>query len=140
MMRDTFNLRRFIEAQEPVLENVYAELRSGSKTTHWMWFTFPQIKGLGGSAMAQKYAITSLAEARAYLKLPVLGPRLIECTHLVNALKGRTVDQIFGNPDDLKFRSSMTLFAKAAPNNAVFEEALQKYFGGEPDFLTLEKL
>jgi uncharacterized protein (DUF1810 family) len=129
-----------VEAQEPVYAQVCAELRAGRKTSHWMWFIFPQIAGLGASAMARTFAIASLEEARAYLRHPVLGPRLEECCRLVNRIEGRTIGEIFGYPDDLKFRSSMTLFAHAADDNTVFQEALDKYFGGEFDPLTLERL
>lgn len=133
-------LQRFVDAQEPVYAQVCAELRAGRKTSHWMWFIFPQIAGLGSSPMARTFAIASLEEARAYLRHPVLGPRLEECCRLVNAIEGRTIGEIFGYPDDLKFRSSMTLFAHAAEDNQVFREALDKYFGGEFDPLTLERL
>ena len=133
-------LQRFVDAQNPVFEQVCAELRQGRKQTHWMWFIFPQIKGLGTSQMATKFAISSRQEAEAYLKHSVLGPRLRECTRLVNQVEGRSVNQIFGYPDDLKFRSSMTLFASTSCENAIFKDALQKYFGGEPDRSTLERL
>jgi len=133
-------LQRFVDAQNPVFERVCAELRQGRKQTHWMWFIFPQIKGLGTSQMATKFAISSRQEAEAYLKHSVLGPRLRECTRLVNQVEGRSVNQIFGYPDDLKFRSSMTLFASTSCENAIFKDALQKYFGGEPDRSTLERL
>lgn len=119
-------LQRFVEAQDPVYERVLAELRGGRKVTHWMWFVFPQMKGLGRSPMAEKYGIASHAEAEAYLKHPVLGPRLRECTRLVNEIEGRSIDEIFGYPDNLKFRSCMTLFASATEDNAVFTEALKK--------------
>jgi uncharacterized protein (DUF1810 family) len=105
-----------------------------------MWFIFPQIKGLGHSQLASRFAISSLEEAEAYLKHPILGSRLRECTRLVNLVEGRSIDEIFGYPDDLKFRSSMTLFARATPDNQVFNEALRKYFGAEPDRSTLERL
>ncbi len=133
-------LQRFVDAQNPVFEQVCVELRQGRKQTHWMWFIFPQIKGLGSSQMATKFAISSRQEAEAYLKHSVLGPRLRECTRLVNQVEGRSVNQIFGYPDDLKFRSSMTLFASTSCENAIFKDALQKYFGGEPDRSTLERL
>ncbi len=133
-------LQRFVDAQNPVFEQVRAELGQGRKQTHWMWFIFPQIKGLGTSQMATKFAISSRQEAEAYLKHSVLGPRLRECTRLVNQVEGRSVNQIFGYPDDLKFRSSMTLFASTSCENAIFKDALQKYFGGEPDRSTLERL
>src|SRR5580692_6153851 len=108
---DAFDLERFVTAQAPVIDRVRAELRAGSKRSHWMWFVFPQIAGLGSSAMAQRYAIASLDEAGAYLAHPVLGPRLRDCTALALDVAGRTAHQIFGNPDDLKFHSSLTLFA-----------------------------
>ena len=139
-MDDPYNLQRFVDAQQSVFEGVLEELRRGQKSSHWMWFIFPQIKGLGYSSMAQRYAIQSLAEAQAYLAHPVLGPRLRECTALVNAAEGRSIQQILGYPDDLKFKSSMTLFAHATTDNAVFLEALQGYFHGEPDRLTLDRV
>jgi uncharacterized protein (DUF1810 family) len=139
-MNDPYSLQRFVEAQDPVYEEVCSELRSGRKTSHWMWFVFPQIAGLGHSFMAQEYAISSLDEAKAYLRHPVLRPRLTECTELVMRVEGKTIRQIFGSPDDLKFRSSMTLFAAASPDIAIFQQALNKYFGGEPDRLTLARL
>ena len=126
-MHDPYGLERFVAAQDPVFEEVRAELRAGRKRTHWMWFVFPQMKGLGHSPMAQKYAIGSREEAAAYLEHPILGPRLRECTALVNQIEGRSLDQIFGYPDDLKFRSSMTLFAQASSDNQVFKAALEKY-------------
>ena len=137
---DPYNLSRFVDAQSLVYEQVCAELREGRKRSHWMWFIFPQIKGLGHSQLARRFAISSLEEAQAYLKHPILGLKLRECTRMVNQVKGRSIDQIFGSPDDLKFRSSMTLFARVAPDDQVFNEALQKYFGGEPDPSTLERL
>lgn len=139
-MQKSYDLDRFVEAQADCYEQVARELRAGRKSSHWMWFIFPQIAGLGHSEMARRYAISSLAEAAAYLEHPVLGPRLRECTQLVNVVEGRSIDRILGYPDDLKFRSSMTLFAKAAPDEQVFREALEKYFGGEADRLTLERL
>jgi uncharacterized protein (DUF1810 family) len=137
---DQFDLQRFIDAQTPVFEQVISELRRGFKRTHWIWFIFPQIAGLGHSQMAKKFSLSSLAEAQAYIKHPLLGPRLRECTRLVNQVEGRSIQQIFGYPDDLKFRSSMTLFAQATPDNALFQEALQKYFNGELDSQTVERL
>jgi len=119
---------------------VTAELSAGSKRTHWMWFVFPQIRGLGQSEMARRYAISSESEARAYLDHPMLGERLRVLTKIVNALEGRSIEQVFGYPDDLKFHSSMTLFAHVAPDKAPFEEALNKYFGGEADLETVKKL
>jgi uncharacterized protein (DUF1810 family) len=139
-MSDPYDLQRFVDAQNPVFEQVCAELRQGRKKTHSMWFIFPQIKGLGTSHMAIEFAISSRQEAEAYLKHRVLGPRLRECTQLVNLVQGRSIDQIFGYPDDLKFRSSMTLFANTTCENQIFKDALEKYFAGEPDRLTLERL
>jgi uncharacterized protein (DUF1810 family) len=155
---DPFKLQRFVEAQKGVIARVCVELAAGRKESHWMWFIFPQLKGLGSSATARHYAIGSLDEARAYLAHPVLGPRLRECTGLVNRIEGRTIEAIFGYPDHLKFRSCMTLFARAADEAAAggvaraageasaadeaqpFREGLQKYFAGEGDPLTLELL
>lgn len=139
-MDDRFNLARFVEAQEGVYAAVTAELAAGRKTSHWMWFVFPQIAGLGASAMAKRFAIASLSEASAYLQHNVLGPRLHECTALVNGIEGRSVGAIFGQPDDMKFRSSMTLFAEAASGASVFRLALARYFEGEPDAATLARL
>jgi uncharacterized protein (DUF1810 family) len=130
----------FVAAQEPVYRNVVAELRAGEKRSHWMWFIFPQLAGLGRSAMAQKYALASLSEAEDFLRHPVLGKRLRQCTELVNAVEGKTIHAIFGSPDDRKFHSSMTLFAQATPDNRIFLEAIRKYFGGQYDPLTLEIL
>ena len=145
---DRFNLQRFVEAQAGAIEGVYAELRAGQKRRHWMWFVFPQIRGLGSSEMAMRYAISGPDEARAYLDHPVLGPRLQECAGIVVDLKGRTIEAIFGYPDDLKFHSSMTLFDRAAalfgeaedPSEGVFHKALKKYFGGKTDEATLARL
>jgi uncharacterized protein (DUF1810 family) len=152
---DRFDLRRFVVAQAGVYEQVCAELRAGRKQSHWMWFVFPQIRGLGSSEMAVRYAISGLEEARAYLDHAVLGPRLRECAGIVCGVEGRTVGEIFGYPDDLKFHSSMTLFADAAAlfaeatapfaeaegsSESVFHRALEKYFGGEMDRGTLERL
>jgi uncharacterized protein (DUF1810 family) len=137
---DRYDLRRFVEAQAEVYEQVCAELRAGRKRSHWMWFVFPQIRGLGSSEMAVRYAISSLEEAKAYLAHAVLGPRLRECAEIVVGVDGRTVEEIFGYPDDLKFHSSMTLFAKAEESGGVFREALEKYFGGAMDGGTLERL
>jgi uncharacterized protein (DUF1810 family) len=137
---DPFDLQRFVNAQNPVYHKVCAELRNGRKEGHWIWFIFPQLQGLGHSAMANRFGISSRREALAYLDHAVLGPRLTECTRLVNLVEEREVNQIFGYPDDLKFRSSMTLFASVASDNQVFQDALDKYFGGEPDPLTLDRL
>jgi uncharacterized protein (DUF1810 family) len=139
-LSDPFNLQRFVNAQNPIYAGVCAELRNGRKRGHWIWFIFPQFRGLGSSTMANAFGISSRQEAKAYLDHPVLGPRLRECTRLVNLVEGRTIDQIFEYPDDLKFRSSMTLFARVTSDNQVFKNALQKYFGGAPDPLTLERL
>jgi uncharacterized protein (DUF1810 family) len=137
---DHYNLQRFVAAQSPVFEEVCSELRKGLKTGHWMWFIFPQIKGLGHSFLAQEFAISSREEAEAYLKHPILGPRLRECTRLVNLVDGRSVQDIFGYPDDMKFRSCMTLFAQAMPDNQIFLDALRKYYAGQMDTLTLQLL
>ena len=133
-------LERFVEAQAPVYDQALGELRAGRKQSHWMWFVFPQIAGLGHSVMAQTYAIQSLEEARAYLAHPLLGSRLRECCRAVMDIEGKSAHEIFGSPDDLKFRSSMTLFAHAAPDERLFRATLEKYFDGEVDALTLEKL
>lgn len=145
---DVFHLQRFLEAQRPTFDTARAELAAGQKRSHWMWFIFPQIQGLGSSPMAQRFALTDLREAAAYLRHPVLGARLRECTALVNQTEGRSVDEIFGYPDDLKFHSSMTLFARAvaaglqpsSPDDHVFSEALRKFFGGQEDQGTLSRL
>jgi uncharacterized protein (DUF1810 family) len=139
-VNDPFDLRRFIDAQNPVFEQVRKELREGQKKGHWMWFIFPQLRGLGHSQMAIKFAISSRDETEAYLEHPVLGPRLTECTGLVMLIKGRSINQVFGYPDDLKFQSSMTLFASATSENRIFRDTLQKYFAGELDRLTIERL
>jgi uncharacterized protein (DUF1810 family) len=139
-VNDPFKLQRFVEAQAPVIENVVAELREGCKRSHWMWFVFPQLRGLGSSPTAVRYGIASLAEAQAYLEHPVLGPRLRDCTRLVLGIRGATVGDIFGYPDDRKFHSSMTLFSRASADNEVFREALAKYFDGIPDPATLARL
>ena len=136
---DPFDLQRFVNAQVPVIDAVLSELHAGQKQTHWMWFVFPQIAGLGSSPMAVNYAIGSPAEARAYLVHPVLGERLRECVGLVVAA-GRPLADIFGHPDDFKFRSCMTLFAAVAPDEGVFVEALDRCCGGARDRATLEKL
>jgi uncharacterized protein (DUF1810 family) len=139
-MHDPFDLQRFVDAQADVYEDVHDELHAGRKTSHWMWFVFPQLRGLGHSPMAQHYGIASLDEARAYLAHPVLGERLRECTRLVLGVDGRNARAIFGSPDDFKFRSCMTLFGFAAPDEDVFAQALDRHFGGEPDPRTLELL
>ncbi|WP_437765784.1 DUF1810 domain-containing protein [Sorangium sp. So ce281] len=139
-MPDPHDLQRFVDAQAPVYDRVLVELRRGEKTSHWMWFIFPQLKGLGHSAMAERYGIASKGEAEAYLQHPTLGPRLLECTRLVNQIEGRSLYGIFDSPDDMKFCSSMTLFSRAAPGEGAFLTALDKYCGGEPDPRTLALL
>ena len=134
------DLERFLAAQDPVLDQVRAELAAGRKRSHWMWFVFPQLRGLGQSAMAQQYGLASLAEAHAYLAHPVLGKRLRDCTALVNAVQGRSAEEILGGVDALKFRSCMTLFAAAEPGDSVFRRALDRYYGGAEDPRTLELL
>jgi uncharacterized protein (DUF1810 family) len=137
---DTFDLKRFVDAQAPVYGSVVDELRAGRKRSHWMWFVFPQLRELGSSPMAVRYGIASLQEARAYLRHDLLGPRLHECTQLVNQLQGRSIGEIFGSPDDLKLCSSMTLFAQATDENHDFVELLAKYYGGRQDPLTRAQL
>ncbi|CAM2988552.1 DUF1810 domain-containing protein [Methylobacterium mesophilicum] len=139
-MAEPYDLDRFVAAQAGVYDRALAELRAGEKRSHWMWFIFPQIAGLGSSPMARRYAIGTLDEARAYCGHPVLGARLRACTAAVNGVTGRSAHAIFGSPDDMKFRSSMTLFARAAPEEPGFAEALARYFGGAPDPLTLAEL
>lgn len=138
-MSDPFGLQRFVAAQAPVYSQVLRELSGGRKRSHWMWFIFPQVAGLGFSAMAQRFAIYSREEAEAYLAHDVLGPRLIECTQLVLSVKNKTIDDILGSPDDLKFRSSMTLFG-AVSDDPVFARAISAYYGGERDQATLDRL
>ncbi len=137
---DTYDLNRFISAQHEVYNRVLKELKSGMKRTHWMWFVFPQIHGLGHSATAEYYAIKSIEEAQAYLNHPLLGPRLLECAEAVLAVEGRSASQIFGYPDDLKLKSSMTLFASVADSGSLFVRVLDKYFLGERDVRTLQIL
>lgn len=139
-MNDTYYLQRFVDAQRSVFTEVRQELQDGCKRGHWMWFVFPQIQGLGHSQMARKFAISSRAEAEAYLDHPILGSRLRECGQLVMQVEGRSIREIFGHPDDLKFRSSMTLFAHATAENRLFLAALRRYFRGEPDPLTRQRL
>lgn len=134
---DPFQFSRFLDAQDGVIGAVRAELRTGRKATHWMWFIFPQLKGLGQSPMAQHYGISGLEEARAYLGHPELGPRLQDCTRLAIAARPRTVEAIFGYPDHLKFHSSMTLFAQAAGAPSIYHEALDAFFDGAGDARTL---
>ncbi len=137
---DPYNLQRFVLAQDLVFDQVLSELEGGMKTSHWMWFVFPQIRDLGHSPVSVKYAISGRQEALAYLQHPTLGPRLKQCTRLVLGVKGSSVTDIFGSPDDMKFRSSMTLFAQVSPDDNLFQRALQKYFAGVPDQLTLDRL
>ena len=137
---DSYDLERFVDAQAPVIDDVKAELRAGRKRTHWMWFVFPQLAGLGRSRMAKRYALTSRGEAEAYLAHETLGPRLRECTALVNDIEGRSANDIFGSPDDLKFRSSMTLFEAVANDPEPFETALEEYYDGDRDQKTLDRL
>lgn len=141
-MDDPFELQRFVEAQDAggVYGRALSELRGGKKRTHWMWFVLPQLAGLGASPMAIRYAIRSLEEARAYLAHPVLGPRLMACVQAMNDLSGLTAHAVLGSPDDMKFCSCLTLFAAAAPEEPAFAEALQRYYGGEPDPQTLRLL
>jgi uncharacterized protein (DUF1810 family) len=137
---DPYNLQRFIDAQQGLYTQAQSELAAGRKTSHWIWFIFPQIEGLGHSATAQKYAISSLDEAKAYLDHPLLGPRLRDCTRLATAVNGRSIEDIFGYPDHLKFHSSMTLFAHAAGEDPIFGKALDKYWQAKPDKQTIERL
>ncbi|APE14822.1 calpastatin [Mycobacterium sp. WY10] len=137
---DPFNLQRFVDAQDRVYDQVLAELRAGAKRSHWIWFIFPQLATLGSSSTAKLFGIDSLAEAKTYLAHPVLGTRLRECARLVTAIDGRSVDDIFGWPDNLKVRSSMTLFAQATDDNADFLAVLDKFYGGQQDPRTLESL
>ena len=130
-------LSRFVEAQDKVYDQVLSELRSGRKTSHWMWFIFPQFAGLGSSDVSQFYAIKSMDEARAYLQHPILGPRLIECSEAVLSVKHRSAHEIFGSPDDMKLKSCMTLFANISPAGSVFEKVLDQYYNGERDSRTL---
>ncbi len=138
--QDRFDLQRFVNAQGPVYDQVLRELQAGDKQGHWMWFIFPQLKGLGHSHMAQHYGIGSREEAQAYIEHRVLGPRLEESTRLVNAVSKKSISEILGYPDDLKFRSSMTLFSAIAPQREEFRLALEKYFDGERDQRTLDLL
>lgn len=138
---DPYNLLRFVQAQDKVYEGVRRELAGGRKTGHWMWFIFPQLRGLGHSDMATLFGIGSREEAEAYLAHPVLGPRLKECTKLVNSIEGRSIEEILGDIDAMKFRSSMTLFAAAAAEaEPLFQEALKKYFDGQADSVTASRL
>ena len=139
-MEDPYDLERFVTAQDGVYAGALAELRRGSKTGHWMWFVFTQIAGLGFSEISQRFGITSLDEARAYLAHPVLGPRLRECARVVAETSGKTAEQIFGSIDGIKLRSSMTLFHRADPDEPAFAAVLQEYFDGQPDEATDRRL
>jgi uncharacterized protein (DUF1810 family) len=139
-MHDPHDLQRFVEAQTPVFDRALAELRAGRKQTHWMWFVFPQIAGLGHSAMARRYAISHMNEARAYLAHELLGPRLCTCAQAMLLHGDRSARQILGSPDDIKLRSSMTLFAAVAPDQAIFRQVLDTFFNGEADPATLSRL
>ncbi|OUM04742.1 calpastatin [Pseudomonas syringae] len=139
-MNDAYNLQRFVNAQQLVFQQVLTELEAGHKRSHWMWFVFPQIQGLGHSDMAQRYAISDLDEARAYLQHPLLGTRLEQCASIIVPQVGRTARQMFGSPDDMKLHSSMTLFAIAAPDRPVFQEVLDTFFEGERDAMTVRRL
>jgi uncharacterized protein (DUF1810 family) len=140
MSADPYHLQRFVDAQRGVYAQAEAELRAGRKQSHWMWFIFPQIRGLGMSATSREFAISSLDEAKAYLHHALLGPRLRECTQLVTALEGKSIETIFGYPDHMKFQSSMTLFAHAASDNQIFVDAIKKYFGAQFDAATIARL
>ena len=140
MTTSRFNLQRFIVAQQPLYATVLAEFKGGRKRTHWMWFIFPQVEGLGSSEMAQRYAIKNRAEAAAYLAHPLLGARLLSCAEDLLQVEGRTAHETFGSPDDLKLRSCATLFAAVALDGSVFQQLLRKFFAGEPDARTLALL
>jgi len=139
-MKDEFLLQRFIQAQSHLYSDVVSELKQGHKISHWMWFIFPQVEGLGRTSTAEKYAIKSIEEAKAYIAHPILGNRLRECTELVLEIDGCSANQIFGYPDDLKFNSSITLFKQVAEDNKIFKDATVKYFDGQEDILTINLL
>ncbi len=139
-VNDPYDLDRFVRAQEGIFETALSELRAGRKSTHWMWYVFPQLAGLGRSPASRQYSISTLAEAGAYLRHPVLGPRLVACVEAVLAIEGRSAHEIFGSPDDRKLRSSITLFAVVSPPGSVFHRLLETYFRGEPDARTLRLL
>ena len=139
-MEDEFLLQRFIQAQSHLYSDVISELKQGHKISHWMWFIFPQVEGLGRTSTAEKYAIKSMGEAKAYIAHPILGNRLRECTELVLEIDGFSANQIFGYPDDLKFNSSITLFKQVAEDNKIFKDATVKYFDGQEDILTINIL
>ena len=138
--RDPYDLARFVAAQEADYAQALSEIRSGQKRSHWMWHVFPQLDGLGSSSTTRRYSIKSVAEAEAYLQHPVLGPRLLEIARATLEVQGRTAAQLFGSPDDMKLRSSATLFASISPTGSVFEQLLDRYFGGAPDDQTLRLL
>ncbi len=137
---DPWNLARFVSAQEGVYARALAELRGGEKQSHWMWFIFPQLVGLGSSSTAQRYGIRGLAEAKAYLDHPILGPRLVECMQTILTIPDRSAFEIFGSPDDLKLRSCATLFAELSSGRSIFTEVLERFFEATPDPLTLQRL
>ena len=139
-MNDRYDLQRFVDAQESIYAQVLKELKAGRKSSHWMWFIFPQLSGLGYSSMARRYAISGRDEALAYSEHPVLGPRLRECTALINNITGSTIHQILGTPDDLKFRSSMTLFSRCSRDPQIFLDALDRYFEDGVDPATVKLL
>jgi len=139
-MEDPYRLERFVTAQDPFYEAAVSELRTGRKVGHWMWFIFPQFRGLGRTSTSREFAISSLTEAQAYLRHPVLGPRLIRCAQTLTGIEGKSADEIFGSLDAMKLRSSMTLFMIAAPDKLVFAEVLAKYFHGSPDKRTIALL
>ncbi|SET08415.1 DUF1810 domain-containing protein [Pseudomonas graminis] len=139
-MNDPFDLQRFVEAQTPTHERALAELQSGRKQSHWMWFVFPQLAGLGHSDMARRYGISGRDEAIAYVQHPVLGERLARCCEALLEWKDRSAMQVMGSPDDMKLRSSMTLFAAVAPDTPIFQQVLDAFFDGKPDAVTLSKL
>src|SRR4051812_11031525 len=137
---DPYNLDRFVQAQQEDYEQALSEIRGGRKRSHWIWYIFPQIDGLAFSSTSKFYAIKSIEEAKAYLAHPILGPRLVQCAEAALAVEGRTAEQIFGSPDDLKLRSSATLFAQVLPPGSVFQRLLDRYFDGAPDARTLRRL
>ena len=139
-MDDPHDLNRFVEAQEHDYERALSEIGSGQKRTHWMWYVFPQVDGLGSSPISKRFSINGVEEAKAYLDHPVLGPRLLECAEAVVAVQGRSASEIFGSPDDLKLRSSATLFASVSPPGSVFDRLLAKYYAGARDGKTLQLL
>jgi len=139
-VHDPFNLSRFIDAQEDVYTDVLDELKRGKKTGHWMWFIFPQMEGLGHSPMSERFSISCINEAKVYIEHPVLGPRLLECVALVMKVEGRSAEQIFGYPDDLKFRSCMTLFSIVDEADSIYQCALDRFFDGKPDPKTLKAM